>query len=236
MDCPEAGMYQEDDLLPLSGLQHMSFCERRWALIHIEGQWEENLYTTEGRLMHERAHSGEVESRPGVLIRRTLSLRSFRLGLSGQSDIVEFLPCTGGEPGIVMPRRDGLWRPYPIEYKRSRDKHGGTAYRIQLCAQALCLEEMMGVPVLEGAVFDSQAKRRDRIAFDAELRSEVERLALRMHELFTAQWTPQPVYERKCEKCSLNGVCLPRGIQSMSASQYVSRSVATSLGTGRRTA
>lgn len=222
-------MYSEDDLLPLSGLQHMSFCERRWALIHIEGQWEENVYTSEGRLLHERAHSGEVESRPGALIRRTLPLRSFRLGLSGQADIVEFLPCAENEAGIPMARRKGLWRPYPIEYKRSRDKHGGMAYRVQLCAQALCLEEMLNVPVPEGAVFNGQTKRRDRISFDATLRSEVERLARRMHELLNTRRTPAPIYERKCEKCSLNAVCLPAGIQSINASQYLRRSVAAVL-------
>lgn len=222
-------MYQEDDLLPLSGLQHMSFCERRWALIHIEGQWEENLYTSEGRLLHERAHSGEVESRPGVLIRRTLPLRSFRLGLSGQADIVEFVPCGENEPGVPMSRRKGLWRPYPIEYKRSRDKHGGTAYRIQLCAQALCLEEMMNVPVPEGAVFDGQSKRRDRILFDDSLRAEVHDLASRMHSLLEARKTPPPIYERKCEQCSLNTVCLPRGIQAVRATQYLKRSIAAGL-------
>lgn len=222
-------MYQEDDLLPLSGLQHMSFCERRWALIHIEGQWEENLYTSEGRLLHERAHSGQVESRPGVLIRRTLPIRSFRLGLSGQADIVEFVPCGENEPGVPVPRRKGLWRPYPIEYKRSRDKHGGTAYRIQLCAQALCLEEMMNVPVPEGAVFDGQSKRRDQILFDNSLRAEVQDLASRMHSLLEARKTPAPVYERKCEKCSLNTLCLPSAIQAVRATQYLKRSIAAGL-------
>jgi CRISPR-associated exonuclease Cas4 len=164
-------------------------------------------------------------------------VRSFRLGLSGQADIIEFLPCGENDPGIPVPRRKGLWRPYPIEYKRSRDKHGGVAYRIQLCAQALCLEEMMNVPVPEGAVFDGQTKRRDRVACDAALRSEVERLALRMHELLETRRTPPPIYERKCEKCSLNAVCLPRGIQATRASQYLRKSVAAGLReTGNRTA
>jgi len=100
-------MYTEEDLLPLSGLQHLAFCERRWALIHLEQQWEENLFTAEGKLLHEKAHSAEIESRPEVLVRRTLPLRSFRLGISGQADIVEFLPCEAAEPGVPMPRRKG---------------------------------------------------------------------------------------------------------------------------------
>lgn len=102
-------MFSEEDLLPLSGISHMAFCSRRWALIHIECAWEDNRFTAEGTLAHEKAHSGEVESRPGVLIRRTLPVLSFRLGLSGQADIVEFQPVQHG--GIVLPGREGRWQP-----------------------------------------------------------------------------------------------------------------------------
>lgn len=157
-------MYTEDEFLPLSGLQHLTFCERRWALVHLERQWEENVFTAEGAVLHEKAHSATIESRPGVLIRRTLPLHCCRLGLSGQADIVEFLPCDAGQQGIVFPRRKGTWRPFPIEYKRSRDKAGSDAYRIQLCAQALCLEEMLNIEVRAGAVFDGKARRRTRSA------------------------------------------------------------------------
>jgi CRISPR-associated exonuclease Cas4 len=173
-------MYTENELLPLSGLQHLAFCERRWVLIHLEGPWEENVFTAEGALLHEKAHSAAIESRPGVLIRRTLPLHCYRLGLSGQADIVEFLPCDSGQPGIAFPRRKGSWRPFPIEYKRSCDKAGSEAYRIQLCALALCLEEMLAVEVPAGAFFDGKAKRRMEVVFDGELRGQVERLAARM--------------------------------------------------------
>lgn len=220
-------MYAEDDLLPLSGLQHLSFCERRWALVHLERQWQDNTNTAEGALLHERAHSGEAESRPGALIRRSLPLRSLRLGLSGQADVVEFLPCAVGEHGVAMPRRKGLWRPLPIEYKRTRDRHGEWSYRIQLCAQAICLEEMLGVAVGEGAVFDGKRKRRDPVIFDVELRTRVEYLAARMHELFTAGLTPPPVYERKCEGCSMIGVCAPH--VASDARRYLTQSVARNL-------
>lgn len=223
-------MYAEEDLLPLSGLQHLSFCERRWALIHLEQQWEENLFTVEGKLLHEKAHSASVESRPDVLVRRTLALRSFRLGLSGQADVVEFLPCAADEPGIAIPRRAGLWHPFPIEYKRTRDKCGSIAYRIQLCAQALCLEEMLHVAVPRGAVFDGKAKRRQEIEFDAALRGAVEALAIRMHEILESRQTPPAVCAKKCESCSMNPVCLPMLANSCAAaSAYLHRSVASNL-------
>jgi CRISPR-associated exonuclease Cas4 len=222
-------MYSEEDLLPLSGLQHLAFCERRWALVHLEQQWEENLFTAEGKLLHEKAHSADIESRPEVLVRRTLPLRSFRLGLSGQTDIVEFLPCGAAEPGVPMPRRKGLWKPYPVEYKRTRDQHGSVAYRIQLCAQALCLEEMLLVPVPTGAVFDGKAKRREVVLFDEPLRQEVEHLAARMHQILQSQKTPQAVYGKKCESCSMKPVCLPSVVESASASRYLTRAIDANL-------
>ncbi len=224
-----ADLYTEDELLPLSGLQHLAFCERRWALVHLERQWEENVFTAEGALLHEKAHSAAVESRPGALIRRTLPLHSYRLGLSGQADIVEFFPCDGGERGIVFPRRKGRWRPFPIEYKRSRDKAGSEAYRIQLCAQGLCLEEMLSVEIPAGAVFDGKAKRRVEVVFDGSLRRQVERLAARMHEIERSRRTPAAVYAKKCEGCSMKPVCLPTATQSSGAAEYLRRAAAANL-------
>lgn len=205
-------MYDEEDLLPLSGLQHLTFCERRWALVHIEGLWEENRFTAEGRLLHERAHSSEIESRPGVLIRRTLPLRSFSLGISGQADIVEFEPAAGPHAGAILPGRKGYWRPFPIEYKRNRDRGGSQAYRVQLCAQAMCLEEMLLIPVRLGAVFDGSTRRRTAIEFDEELREAVVKGSARMHELYRYGNTPAPVYTGTCAKCSMNEVCQPRAL------------------------
>lgn len=222
-------MYTEEDLLPLSGLQHLAFCERRWALIHLEQQWEENLFTAEGKLLHEKAHSAEIESRPDVLVRRTLPLRSFRLGISGQADIVEFQPCDASEPGVPMPRRKGFWRPYPVEYKRTRDKHGSVAYRIQLCAQALCLEEMLSVPVPAGAVFDGKARRREEVVFDENLRQEVEQFAAHMHRILLSGETPRAVYKKKCEGCSMKEICLPKAAESKSASRYLKRAIDANL-------
>jgi len=191
-------MYSEDDLLPLSGLQHLVFCERQWGLIHIEQQWEENRLTSEGRILHEKVHQAGTETRPGVVTARGLHIRSFRLGLTGQADVVEFHQA--GRPG-------GL--PYVVEYKRGRPKADGCD-EVQLCAQALCLEEMLGVAIDGGALFYGTIRRRKEVAFDARLRTRTEGLARRMHELFAARVTPPAVYAKKCDRCSLYDRCLPR--------------------------
>lgn len=221
-------MFAEEEFLPLSGLQHIAFCQRRWALVHLEGLWQENRFTVEGKILHEKAHSGEVGSKPGVLIRRTLPIHSYRLGIVGQTDVVEFQPLRG-ETGVSLEGRDGRWRPYPIEYKRSRDRSGSIAYRVQLCAQGLCLEEMFRTCVPEGAVYDSAARRRQPIVFDAALREEVTALAFRMHELHHACLTPKARYERKCESCSLRPLCLPKVMEGASADRYIRRGVSGAL-------
>ena len=229
-------MYSEDDLLPLSGLQHMAFCERRWALINIESIWQENRFTAEGKVLHERAHSEEAESRPSVLIRRSLRIHSFRLGLSGQSDIVEFHKAHEGQGGVQFEDQKGFWRPYPVEYKRSRDKVGSMAYRIQLCAQALCLEEMLQTEIPEGAVYDHSTRRRQVVVFDSLLRQQVEELAARMHMLNSTQTTPKAVYEKKCDSCSLYEVCLPKTTGSSSARRYLKRAIAAAIAGGNEEA
>lgn len=221
-------MYSEDELMPLSGLQHMAFCQRRWALVHLEGVWADNRFTAEGKLLHERAHSGEVGSKPGVLVRRTLPVHSFRLGIVGQTDVVEFQPVKGGA-GTALDGRSGRWRPYPVEYKRSRDKAGSTAYRLQLCAQGLCLEEMLRTEVPEGAVYDGVRRRREIVAFDRHLRDDVAALAMRMHELRAAGATPKAHYEKKCDSCSLFPLCLPKVMEAAAAAKYVARSIAAVL-------
>jgi CRISPR-associated exonuclease Cas4 len=214
-------VYSEDDLLPLSGLQHLVFCERQWGLIHIEQQWEENRLTTEGRILHERVHEAGTEARPGVVTARGLHLRSFRLGLSGQADVVEFHlvePAAAdgkGRPGGLphaaaqLPDRKGWWRPFPVEYKRGRPKADGCD-EVQLCAQALCLEEMLGVAIDRGALFYGITRRRKEVPLDARLRTRTEGLARRMHELYAARVTPPAVYAKKCDRCSLYDRCLPR--------------------------
>jgi CRISPR-associated exonuclease Cas4 len=193
-------MYTEDDLLPLSGLQHLLYCERQCALIHVESQWAENLFTAEGKVTHECVHGGGARSEPGLRTAFSLRLRSFALGLSGVADVVEF-------------RQDapnGPWRPFPVEHKRGRPK-GHDADRVQLCAQAMCLGEMLGVDIASGALFYGQTRRRQDVAFDAVLRGATAEAARRFHALVEGGVTPRVRYDSgRCDACSLLTLCLPR--------------------------
>lgn len=209
-------MFSEDDLLPVSSLQHLAFCERQWALIHLENIWMENRLTVEGGHMHDRAHDGEAsETRDDVRVTRGLRVRSLRLGLSGQCDVVEFPRVSGGTPLL----------PFPIEYKRGKPK-ADRCDEVQLCAQAMCLEEMLGVEVPAGAMFYGKTRRRHDVAFDAGLRAETERLVRRLHELYAAGVTPRATYEKKCDSCSLYEACRPKTTGSTKrASDYVARSI-----------
>jgi CRISPR-associated exonuclease Cas4 len=195
-------MYSEDDLLPLSALQHLLFCERQCALIHIEQLWVENLYTAEGRIMHERVDSGRGESRGNVRLAFGLPLRSLRLGLTGKADVVEFHRGEGEADA-------SLWRPFPVEHKRGRPKKE-LWDKVQLCAQAMCLEEMLAVVVPKGALFYGKTRRRVDVAFDADLRRETEETALRLHNLIATGITPYARYDERCESCSFIFTCLPK--------------------------
>jgi len=207
-------MYTEDDLLPLSALQHLIFCERQCALIHIEQAWAENLFTAEGRIMHERVHEEGSESRGAIRIERGVPLRSLRLGLIGKADVVEFHRQT-----------DGSWLPFPVEYKRGKPKKDDSD-RVQLCAQALCLEEMLKVFVPDGALFYGKTRRRLDFALDGTLRKLTEETAMCLHELVTSEHTPKPVYTKKCDTCSLAGMCLPKTVgKRRSVQRYLSGAV-----------
>jgi len=216
-------MYSEDDLLPLSGLQHLMFCERQWGLIHIEQIWDENRLTAEGRVLHERAHQPGAETRPNIRTARGLRLHSLRLGLVGQADIVEFHRSAAS---AVVPKVEGLWRPFPVEYKRGKPKRD-VCDEVQLCAQALCLEEMFGRQISEGALYYGKPRRRTAVVFDGKLRGRTETLAVRMHELYAAGTTPLAAYEAKCDSCSLIARCLPRLFaKPPDVARYLSRALA----------
>ncbi len=209
-------MYNEDDLLPLSALQHLLFCERQCALIHIEQLWVENLFTAQGRLMHERVDSGGHKSRGDIRTVFAMPLRSLRLGLIGKADVVEFhrLPSGG-------------WQPFPVEHKRGRPKKENWD-KVQLCAQALCLEEALEIAVPEGALFYGKNRRRLQVVFDVPLRSETEETAVRLHELVASGRTPPPHYAKKCESCSLREICLPKTFgKERQVVQYLKRITAT---------
>lgn len=196
-------MYTEDDLLPLSGLQHLLFCERQCALIHIEQAWAENRFTAEGRIMHERVHKEDRESRGDIRVEYSMPLRSLRLGLIAKADVVEFHRNRGPS--------DGKWTPFPVEYKRGKPKKDNSD-KVQLCAQALCLEEMLDVEVTSGALFYGKTRHRQDVVFDDGLRSETEETAARFHRLFERGKTPKPVYTKKCDSCSMKSLCLPKTV------------------------
>jgi CRISPR-associated exonuclease Cas4 len=205
-------MYSIDDLLPLSALQHIAFCERQCALIYTEQVWAENRLTVEGKIMHERVHDESRESRGDIRIDYGVSLRSLRLGLIGKADVVEF-----------HHRQDGSWLPFPVEYKRGKPK-ADDCDKVQLCAQAICLEEMLSVAIPEGALFYGQTRRRFDVVFDEALRRETEETARLAHALIASGRTPPPVYEKRCESCSLMADCLPKTIQKQrSVKNYLVR-------------
>ena len=202
--------YLADDLLPVSALQHFSYCPRQCALIHIEQAWSENVFTAEGRIMHDKADSNKHESRGNIRIDYSVPLRSLRLGLVGKADVVEF------HRGA-----NGTWQPFPVEYKRGKPK-AGNCDRVQLCAQAICLEEMLGVEISEGALFYGQTRHRENVVFEEKLRCETADVAGKVHELIKNAVTPKPEYGQKCKSCSLLELCMPKTCsKTKSASSYL---------------
>lgn len=199
-------IYTEDDLLMLSSLQHIVFCERQCALIHIEQLWSENVLTAEGRIMHDKVDTANRESRGSIRIEYGVPMRSLRLGLIGKADMVEFH------------KQGDKWIPFPVEYKRGKPKHDDSD-KVQLCAQAMCLEEMMNVEVPEGALFYGQTRHRHDVRFDSALRTVTEDAAKRLHALIESGITPKAEYSSKCKKCSLVELCLPKA--SRKASNYL---------------
>ena len=210
--------FREEDYLQLSGLQHFSFCRRQWALIHIESQWAENFRTTDGALMHENAHNQEFsESRGDLLVIRGLAVHSHKLGVSGQCDVVEFRREPGGVP---LRGRTGLWQPYPVEYKRGKVKDG-SADELQLCAQAMCLEEMLCCTLPRGALYYGETRRRTQVEFTDELRLQVRDSLAEMHELYRRGHTPKVKPTKACNACSLKDLCLPKLMRSKKVSDYL---------------
>lgn len=210
--------YNEDDYLQLAGLQHFSFCRRQWALIHLEQQWAENLLTVQGQLLHEKAHdAGSRELRGDVLTVRGMRIHSPTLGVSGACDVVEFRRAADGVP---LAGREGLWRPCPVEYKRGAPK-AIDADRLQLCAQAMCLEEMLCCDIPEGALFYGETRRREIVPFSDALREQVRACLEEMHELFRRKHTPRVRPGKSCNACSLRDSCLPRLGRSRSVRAYL---------------
>jgi CRISPR-associated exonuclease Cas4 len=201
--------YDDEDLLPLSALSHFLFCQRRCALVHIEQIWAENAFTAEGRVLHRRAHSGTHEKRAGVRTEFGVPIRSLELGLSGKTDAVEYQ-----SDGLIL----------IVEYKRGKPKDDGV-YEVQLCAQAICLEEMRQTQIEEGALYFGKSRRRRSVPFDSKLRERTKRAAADLHALISGGLTPSPSYDRgKCPRCSLLSYCMPKKLSKpASVDRYFSR-------------
>lgn len=213
-------MFAPEDCLMISGLQHFRFCRRQWALIHLEQQWAENLRTVEGEFLHERAHNEQLQERRGDLLAvRGLRVQSLTLGLSGICDVVEFRQDARGVP---LSGKEGQWLPYPVEYKRGVPKQDGCD-ELQLCAQAMCLEEMLCCEIPEGALYYGEPRRRLRVSLTKELREEVRSDAAQMHALYRRGHTPRVRRTKSCNACSLKELCLPGLQKSGSVRDYLRR-------------
>jgi CRISPR-associated exonuclease Cas4 len=215
--------YHPDDLLPLSGIQHFLFCRRQWALIHVERQWQENVLTVEGKLLHKRADDPFfTETRHGVITARSVPIASYRLGLVGICDVVEFI---ASPDGVELPGRDGTYLPAPVEYKRGHEK-ADPCDEAQLCAQAICLEEMLAVTISKGYLYYGETRHRVDVVLTAELRKLVREMADEMHAYFQRGYTPCVKPSKACRSCSLADICLPVLQEKVApASQYINQQV-----------
>ena len=218
--------YKEDDFLQLSGLQHFAFCRRRWALIHIENQWAENYRTIDGAIFHENAHDADFrESRKDRLITRGVSVYSRELGVSGQCDVLEY---HRGKTGIALPGKEGLWQPFPVEYKRGQPRED-TGDVLQLCGQAMCLESMLCCEIPEGALYYGEIRRRITVAFTAELREKVKTMLHEMHQLYQRGYTPRVKPTKFCNACSMKELCLPKLMKSGRVATYLQKAMEENL-------
>lgn len=215
-------MYSEEEYLMLSGIQHFAFCRRQWAMIHIEQQWAENYRTTAGELMHKKAHDeGSFEKRGDLLIVRGLRISSRELGLSGQCDVVEF---HRDDEGVKLFGYEGKWTPVPVEYKHGAPKEDN-ADELQLCAQAICLEEMFQIRISDGYLFYGENRRRSHVEFTEDLREAVKKAAGEMHDLFQKGYTPNVKPTKKCRACSLEDLCLPKLQKTVKVRTYIEQRI-----------
>ena len=198
-------VFTEDDYLQLSGIQHFVFCPRQWALIHIEQLWNESYLTTSGRLLHAKAHAGEnAEKRGDTITFRAVKVSSSELGISGECDVVEFHKS---KDGVTLHGYDSLWAPFPVEYKRGKSKLDDCD-RLQLCAQVVCLEEMLCTTIENGALFYGEPRRREVVAMTAQLREKLLATVSEMHKLYRQKHTPKAAKAKHCGSCSMKEMCL----------------------------
>ena len=214
--------YAEDYYLMISGIQHFRFCKRQWALIHIEQQWEENVHTVIGELMHKKVHDSSVkEKRKDTIFVRALPISSRELGVSGECDLVEFHKC---EDGIALFGHRGLYSVFPVEYKKGKPKVTNED-KLQLAAQAMCLEEMFSTTISEGALFYGETRRRENVTFSREMRDKVKEIFQEMHQYYARGYTPKVKKSKACNACSLKEICLPKIEKIVSVSDYIAQTL-----------
>lgn len=214
--------YKEEDYLLLSGIQHFSFCKRQWALIHIEQQWQDNLRTIEGEILHEKTHDLTIKEKRGdLIISRGMPIFSRQLGITGACDVVELHKS---QDGVNIFGRDGKYNPIPVEYKRGKPKEDAHD-ELQLCAQAMCLEEMLLCNIPEAYLFYGETKHRHRIAINEDLRKHVKLIFKEMHELYDKKYTPKVKVSKSCKSCSLNESCMPKLCKNSSVKEYIHKNI-----------
>jgi CRISPR-associated exonuclease Cas4 len=214
--------YTEEDFLLLSGIQHFAFCKRQWALIHIEQQWQENLRTIEGQILHEKTHDHTIKEKRGdLIISRGMAIFSRSLGLSGVCDVVEMHKASDG---LKIFGREGTYKPIPIEYKRGKPKEDESDI-VQLCAQVICIEEMLLCHIPEAFLFYGETKRRIKVIIDSELRESVKTIVKEMHQLYERRYTPKVKPTKACKACSLSEICMPRLCKNSSAVSYIKQNI-----------
>lgn len=216
-------MYDDDQMLMLSGIQHYMFCPRQWALIHIEQQWGENRLTAEGQLLHQNVDNPAYRQKNGdVITLRAVHIASPTLGLYGITDAIELFPSEDPVDAITHPRYPGYWKPYPIEYKRGHRKPDERD-EVQLAAQVICLEEMYGIHIPEAALFYHETRHREIVRMDEHLRQLTYELSEAMHRTFESGGTPKAEERRVCKSCSLMDICMPELAKKISVASYLNK-------------
>ena len=216
-------MYKEDEFLQLSGIQHFAFCRRQWALAYIEMQWQENVRTVEGKILHGNAHDASIKEKRGdLLIVRAMPIHSREMGVSGECDVVEFHRCKNG---ISLDGRDGNYSVVPVEYKRGKPKEHD-ADILQVAAQAMCLEEMLCCIIPYGYIYYGETRHRMKVEFTDETKEKVRSIFDEMHKYYAQQYTPKVKTSKKCNACSLKDICLPVLNKKKSVSGYIEKILA----------
>ena len=217
-------MKDADEYILISGIHHFAFCRRRWALIHVEAQWNDNSLTVSGHLMHTRAHNSSLtEKRRDLIVTRDMPILSHQMRVRGQCDIVEFNQY---DSGIRLFGRHGLWLPCPVEYKRGKPLICD-ADRLQLCAQAMCLEEMLLCPPIQTAyLYYGEIKRREAVPLDDGLRETVHTMFAEMHSHYRRRYTPRVKPTKACTSCSMKDICLPKLPQEGRVAVYIQKAIA----------